>query len=239
MHQDDEISPAGARDRGASRVLAPLAGLLAAGATVLAIFLLGRAVGSALHHAALVFATTAIAVVTLWFARARSPRLRTWSIGGILVTLVGALALGALLSRPTSVDEQVVQAPDPADRPARQADQADAPANELLTRGSFEPLEHEGRGTASLIRTSEGRTVLTLTDFRTGAGPDLFVWLVAGNPDDDSDVESGRSVSLGKLKGTSGDQQYELPDGIEPGDFTHVYVWCRAFSVGFTRARLA
>ncbi|MCB0877942.1 MAG: DM13 domain-containing protein, partial [Thermoleophilia bacterium] len=59
------------------------------------------------------------------------------------------------------------------------------------------------------------------------------------DPSSDSDVESGRSVRLGALKGTSGDQQYVLPADVDPSEFTHAYVWCRAFSVGFTRARLA
>ena len=34
-------------------------------------------------------------------------------------------------------------------------------------------------------------------------------------------------------------QQYVLPADVDPAEFTHAYVWCRAFSVGFTRARLA
>jgi hypothetical protein len=111
--------------------------------------------------------------------------------------------------------------------------------NVLVASGSFEPLEHAGSGTASIIRTTDGENVLTLTDFRTEAGPDLVVMLVAGNPADDTDVERGTTLRLGKLKGTSGDQQYVLPADVDPADYTHAYVWCRAFSVGFTRARLA
>ena len=71
------------------------------------------------------------------------------------------------------------------------------------------------------------------------AAYDLIVLLAAGNPQNDSDVEGGRTVRLGKLKGTSGDQQYEIPADVDPREFTHAYVWCRAFSVGFTRAKLA
>lgn len=117
---------------------------------------------------------------------------------------------------------------------------AKAPAeNVLVASGSFEPLEHAGRGTASIIRTTDGSNVLTLTDFETDAGPDLVVMLVAGDPASDTDVEASKPRRLGKLKGTSGDQQYVLPADVDPADFTHAYIWCRAFSVGFTRARLA
>ena len=111
--------------------------------------------------------------------------------------------------------------------------------NVLVSSGSFEPLEHAGRGTASIIRTTDGENVLTLTDFETDAGPDLVVMLVAGDPASDTDVEASEPLRLGKLKGTSGDQQYVLPADVDPADFTHAYIWCRAFSVGFTRARLA
>jgi hypothetical protein len=127
-----------------------------------------------------------------------------------------------------------------AAEPAPAPTPAPAPAeNVLVASGSFEPLEHAGRGTASIIRTTDGDNVLTLTDFETDAGPDLVVMLVAGNPSSDVDVENATTVRLGKLKGTSGDQQYVLPADVDPADFTHAYVWCRAFSVGFTRARLA
>lgn len=110
--------------------------------------------------------------------------------------------------------------------------------NVLVTSGQFEALEHPGRGTASVIRTADDEHVLTLTKFETDAVPDPFVWLVAGNPADDDAAESADRVSLGKLKGSSGDQQYKLPPGTDPSKFTHVYVWCRVFASGVTRAPL-
>ena len=213
-------------------------------ATVATIFLTGRASSSVELHGAMLLAAMGVAVLALWYGLRMMPALRAWSIGGIVATLAVAVLVGGLRSQPTRVDEQVVRAdvaaaPTTAATTATPTDAAPEPRNELLARGSFEDLEHAGRGSASIIRTAEGRNVLTLTDFQTDAGPDLVVWLVAGNPTSDGDVEQGRHVSLGKLKGTSGDQQYVLPANVDPAEFTHAYVWCRAFSVGFTRARLA
>ena len=78
-----------------------------------------------------------------------------------------------------------------------------------------------------MVRTAGGRRVLTLTRFDTSPGPDLRVRLVRGE----------RSVDLGALKGTRGDQQYRIPAGARVAGATAV-VWCRAFSVAFGSAAL-
>lgn len=214
-------------------------GAVSAALTIVAIFVLGRASSSAELHAAALLATVGVATLALWFGLRAMPALRAWSIGGMVATLAVAVVVGGLRSQPAAVHEQVVRAdPAPAAMAGKDATQ-DAPRNELLGRGRLESLEHHGRGTASLIRTKDGRTVLTLTGFESDAGPDLEVRLVAGDPRTDSDVEAADHVTLGRLKGTSGDQQYVLPRGVDASQFTHVYVWCRAFSVGFSRARLA
>lgn len=244
------MHPATTSDRtGSSTALQLLAAVVTAGITVAAIFLLGRATGSVVQHGAAVAGFAAVALLALWFGLRDLPSLRAWAVGGLVVTLVGALALGGLLSKPRTVDEKVISA-DVVAADARIEDGApddamDKPsggssgANVLEARGSFEPLAHAGKGTASIIRTADGVHVLTLTGFETDPGPDLQVWLVAGNPSSDTDVEGARHVNLGALKGTSGDQQYEIPKGTDPSEFTDVYIWCRAFSVGFTRAAIA
>jgi hypothetical protein len=86
------------------------------------------------------------------------------------------------------------------------------------------------------IRTSGGRHLLTLTNFEVDNGPDLRVYLVAGAARDESEVEDFED--LGALKGNKGNQQYELPRGIDLDRYTTVVVWCRAFSVNFARAPL-
>lgn len=255
-------------DPSTSRTTLPVnlaAAALGALATGIAIYVLGRASETFPQHLALVLVAAGIAVAGIWLAPGGRGVARIWAIGGIAATLAVAIAAGGALSRPAEVNEQVITADavTPADAMAKGDDTSKegtqakgdstkasaggamtkepaAPAkNALLASGQFEALEHAGAGRASIIRTAGGRHVLTLTGFSTDAGPDLDVRLVAGDPATDDDVEAGRSIRLGKLKGTSGDQQYFLPAGVDPSEFTHAYVWCRAFSVGFTRARLA
>ena len=108
--------------------------------------------------------------------------------------------------------------------------------NELIGRGGFESLAHPASGTASAIRRSDGRVALTFTDFRVSNGPDLRVYLVAGPARDEGEV--GDHVDLGELEGNVGDQQYDVPEGVDLERYGTVVVWCRAFSVAFARAPL-
>jgi hypothetical protein len=123
------------------------------------------------------------------------------------------------------VDEQVVEA---APAPA---------ANVALASGRFAAIAHAGRGTATLVRLADGGRVLTLTGFATDNGPDLRLYLATGDPRGGGEL--GRYVDLGALKGNRGDQQYRVPGEVDTGRYATVVIWCRAFSVPFTSARLA
>jgi hypothetical protein len=111
-----------------------------------------------------------------------------------------------------------------------------APA--LLT-GSFHSVAHETHGHASIVRAADGRLVLRLADFSTSNGPDVRVYLVAA-PDagDNATVTHAGFVELGKLKGTDGDQNYDVPAGLDLGKYRAVTIWCRRFSVNFATAPL-
>jgi hypothetical protein len=51
--------------------------------------------------------------------------------------------------------------------------------------------------------------------------------------------DDGEYVSLGKLKGNKGSQNYTLPDGIDLARYTSVSIWCDRFDVSFGAAELA
>lgn len=152
----------------------------------------------------------------------RRPGLRVPVIAGYLLV---AVVVGGYLARSTLLDDEVNE------RVARAG-----PTNALLARGSFEPVAHSAEGTATTIRTASGDRVLTLTNFEVDNGPDLRVYLVAGPARDESEVEDFRD--LGGLKGNRGNQQYELPSGLDLARYSTVVIWCRAFSVHFARAPL-
>ena len=152
----------------------------------------------------------------------RRPGLRVAVIGAYLLT---AVVVGGYLGRSTLIDDEVNE------RVVRVT-----PQDALLSRGSFESVAHAAEGTATTIRTAAGTRVLTLTNFEVANGPDLRVYLVAGPARDESQVDDFKD--LGALKGNRGNQQYELPGGLDLERYSTVVIWCRAFSVNFARAPL-
>jgi len=102
--------------------------------------------------------------------------------------------------------------------------------------GTFTGLAHPTEGTARIVEPAGGGRVLTLTDFRTDPGPDLYVYVAPGQT---SGEGVGGSTQLGRLKGNVGDQQYELPPELDLSDGATVVIWCRAFTVSFGAAQLA
>lgn len=188
----------------------------------------------------------AMALTAVWMGIAAAACLAIgWRRPGLRVPVIGAYALTALLAgvylgRSTLVDdtvnEQVVRVTPPVSEGNGRDRRAERQRNVLLRRGGFEPVAHPARGTATTIRTANGRRVLTLTNFEVDNGPDLRVYLVAGPAHDESEVNDFED--LGALKGNRGNQQYDLPRGLDLERYTTVVVWCRAFSVNFARAPL-
>ena len=187
----------------------------------------------------------AMVLTVLWMAIAgltcvgvgwRWRRLRVPVVGAYLVTAaVVGVYLGRSMFLDDEVNENVVTAAGPP--PSRHGEQRqDRPRNVLLGRGHFEGVAHSASGTASAIRLAGGGRVLTLTSFEVDNGPDLRVYLVAGPARDESEVEDFED--LGALKGNKGNQQYDIPRGLDLDRYTTVVIWCRAFSVHFARASL-
>lgn len=173
--------------------------------------------------------------VALWIAW-RRPDLRL-AVGGtflLTATVVGGFLAWSTL-RDKTVDEKVVIGRPASEVEAPAAGEEAAPeGNVTLTAGKFTGIAHETAGSAAVVELEGGERRLTLTGFETDAGPDLFVYLVAGgNPED-----TGAHKNLGSLKGNRGNQQYTVPRGVDIERYDTVVIWCRAFSVAFGAARL-
>jgi hypothetical protein len=165
-------------------------------------------------------------------------RRRNW-IAGLVV--VGAA--GWYLFRPELllVHKRVNEAL-PGATPAAAEGRADTggtvPA--ALYTGRFHSVAHETHGSATIHGFPEGRRVLRLTEFATSNGPDVRVYLVAASDASDNEtVKKAGFVELGKLKGTEGDQNYDIPAGLDLTKYRAVTIWCRRFSVNFATAPLA
>lgn len=108
-----------------------------------------------------------------------------------------------------------------------------------LLSGRFHSVAHETRGSATVHWLPSGKRVLRLTEFATSNGPDVRVYLVAASDASDNEtVKRAGFIELGKLKGTEGDQNYDVPADLNLNKYRAVTIWCRRFSVNFATAPL-
>jgi hypothetical protein len=91
---------------------------------------------------------------------------------------------------------------------------------------------HNAEGKARVIQLANGNNILRLENFKATNGPDLYVYLSTGKVPTDF-------VSLGRLKGNVGNQNYEIPTGNDLKKYNTVLIWCRTFSVLFGSAHLS
>lgn len=102
-----------------------------------------------------------------------------------------------------------------------------------ILEGDFKGIAHRTSGRATVYRIAQ-RFVLRFTGFSSANGPDVHVYLVAA-PDASSDdtVRHAGFINLGKMKGNQGDQNYDLPAGVDLGTYRSVSLWCQRFNVNF------
>ncbi|MFF8193372.1 DM13 domain-containing protein [Streptomyces bobili] len=177
-----------------------------------------------------------------------------WVIA-VLVVAVGGVGFGLYWFQPWKLwqDETVEEAlpevvsssapPVPATSDEPSQSPAPAPGPHMLASGELISHEHETSGTVKLVRLADGTHVVRLENLDTSNGPDLRVWLT------DAPVKQGQAgwhvfddgeyVSLGKLKGNKGSQNYTLPEGVDPSAYSSVSIWCDRFDVSFGAAELA
>ena len=161
---------------------------------------------------------------------------RIWITGLAIAGGIGWYAFRPeLLFVRTSVNEGP---PVAAAQPAGQSN-AGTEATTALVSGRFNSVAHETRGSATIYRLSNGSRFLRLTQFATSNGPDVRVYLVAApNAADNETVKKAGFVELGKLKGTDGDQNYDVPADLDLDKYQAVTIWCRRFGVNFGTAPL-
>jgi hypothetical protein len=155
--------------------------------------------------------------------------------GAVVAALAVLGGVGWYLFRPELlfVDRQVHEELATA---AAQTGAAEGPVT--LAAGLFHSVAHETRGTATVLDV-DGKRVLRLTDFATSNGPDVRVYLVAAaDASDNETVTKAGFVELGKLKGNQGDQNYDVPAGIDLDQYRAVTIWCARFGVNFATAPL-
>lgn len=107
---------------------------------------------------------------------------------------------------------------------------------EIVTEyaGDFQADAHPTSGRAVVLGNGTDQRFLRFEEFETDNGPDLNVYLVNSSADGTTDF-----VDLGDLKGNIGEQNYEIPAGVDLDRYDKVVVWCVRFGVGFGDALLS
>ena len=111
----------------------------------------------------------------------------------------------------------------------------DAPVT--FSSGSFRSIDHETSGNASVVTLTDGSSFVRFEDLSGSDGPDLKVVVTKGGVDP-STMNADDYVTLGDLKATHGNQNYELPAGINLDEVGQVVIWCERFSSAFGAATL-
>ncbi|MFD5419115.1 DM13 domain-containing protein [Streptomyces sp. NPDC127069] len=153
-----------------------------------------------------------------------------------VAALVVVAAVGLYLFQPWKLftTDRVDEAPPAAaGRPAGTVKQ--------VASGAFISHEHETSGSVEIQQLADGKATLRLTNLRTSDGPALHVWLSdqpvkKGGGDN---LDDGKHIDLGGLKGNEGNQNYAIPAGTDLNKFTTVTIWCERFSASFGAAALS
>ena len=118
---------------------------------------------------------------------------------------------------------------------------AEMPAATVLASGMFRDGDsfHKGSGDASLYRLPDGEVVLRFENLNVTNGPDLHVLVTPhSNPESRDELHDAGYTDLGQLKGNRGNQNYELPAGVDPDSIGSVIIYCMPFHVIFSVASL-
>jgi hypothetical protein len=186
--------------------------------------------------------------------RVRKALTGPWVVA-VVVVAVGAVGFGLYWFQPwklwqdktvqEALPEVVEVSAPPAAAPSKETLAPPSPATspQVLASGELISHEHATSGTVKLVRLADGSHVVRLENLDTSNGPDLRVWLTDARVKQGKDgwhvFDDGKYVSLGKLKGNKGSQNYVLPKGVTPSDYRSVSIWCDRFDVSFGAAELA
>jgi hypothetical protein len=127
------------------------------------------------------------------------------------------------------MDEQMAAANAAPSEPMTETMPTQAPVLSVVSE-VMGTLGHPAEGTVRVIETENG-PIIRYEDFKTINGPQLHVYLA-------NDLDATEYVDLGPIRGTSGNINYTVPDGIDLDEYRYVLYWCVPFDVLFNYADL-
>ena len=91
---------------------------------------------------------------------------------------------------------------------------------------------HMASGEVKVLQIPDGTQILRFSNLDVTNGPDLYVYLA-------TDTTAKDFVSLGRLKGNMGNQNYPIPENMNFEKYNTVLIWCQAFSTLFGSSKLS
>ena len=163
--------------------------------------------------------------------------MKRWVIG---IVAAGVLGVGWWLVSPLFFDKVVNESPvatnmkENEEGMMKETDSSSPDAmtndtmkvNELMGTFKGADSDHVAKGS---VMVSEQH--VRLENFEVTNGPDLYVYLVG------ADQETAEGISLGKLKGNVGNQNYDIPNDKATAGMK-IVIWCKQFNVDFGSAEL-
>jgi hypothetical protein len=149
----------------------------------------------------------------------------------VLYIFAGILAFGALwfgyytispFFRNVKIDEAAPQIPDAENTQSEQ---------QIVTASVIGTTGHPASGTVRIIE-ADGKNYVRYENFKTINGPDLYVYLA-------KNLDAKEYVSLGTLRATEGNVNYEIPQDVNFEEYQYVMTWCRQFSALFNYADIS
>lgn len=187
---------------------------------------------------AAVGAVALIAALAFWFQP-----WRIWAESELFEPLPTAATSQPAELEPTQLESPTGENIASSEAEAEAVTASPAAEPQILLTGSLISHEHETSGLVQIIQLADGSRVLRLEGLETSDGPDLEVWLsdapVVSGFDGWFLADDGNYLSLGKLKATSGDHNYEIPAEVDLSTFSSMSIWCVRFAVSFGAAELA
>lgn len=149
---------------------------------------------------------------------------------------------GKIMKAAALMPDKVMDEPMPGDaEPVDSAAQRPpAPIQPMaLLQGQFNGVDriHYATGGAIIYQLADGQRILRFENFNAANGPDLRV-ILSSNPTVHETRDLGEYVELGKLKGNTGNQNYDIAADLELSKYPVVVIYCKPFHVVFATATL-
>ncbi len=106
-----------------------------------------------------------------------------------------------------------------------------------LAKGQFEDAEYATDGSARIVRLADGTRFLRIENFSTSQAPVIQVaFSAAPSGGEWGSYDDVRFAPIGTLKALSGNQNYEIPQGLDLSGFRSVVIWCDKYDVALGTA---